>query len=135
MKGRRILCATNARVAAHLRTFLKECGSFAHKIFPGKHIHLRTQFSQVNHFKTIFFKSVRKCNSTNARITINVFCSRNLHFCIFVKNGIEKNVKCVLNDVKCTAFSCSKMRDVRSWTHVPPSSQSNVARNLHGHVT
>ena len=29
-------------------TFLKECGSFAHTIFPGKRIHLRTQFSQVN---------------------------------------------------------------------------------------
>ena len=35
-------------VAAHLRTFSKECGSFAHTIFPGKRIHLRTQFSQVN---------------------------------------------------------------------------------------
>ena len=35
-------------VAAHLRTFLKECGSFAHTIFPGKHIHLRTHFFQVN---------------------------------------------------------------------------------------
>ena len=35
-------------VAAHLRTFLKECGSFAHTMFPGKRIHLRTQFSQVN---------------------------------------------------------------------------------------
>ena len=34
-------------MAAHLRTVLKECGSFAHTIFPGKH-HLRTQFSQVN---------------------------------------------------------------------------------------
>ena len=35
-------------MAAHLRTFLKECGSFAHTIFPGKHYHLRTLFSQVN---------------------------------------------------------------------------------------
>ena len=35
-------------VAAHLRTFLKECGSFAHTIFPGKRFHLRTQFPQVN---------------------------------------------------------------------------------------
>ena len=35
-------------VAAHLRTFLKECGSFAHTIFPGKRIHLRTKFLQVN---------------------------------------------------------------------------------------
>ena len=35
-------------VAAHLRTFLKECGSFAHTIFPGKRIHLRTKFPQVN---------------------------------------------------------------------------------------
>ena len=35
-------------VAAHLRTFSKECGSFAHSIFPGKRIHLRTQFSHVN---------------------------------------------------------------------------------------
>ena len=35
-------------VAAHLRTFLKECGSFAHTIFPGKSFHLRTQFPQVN---------------------------------------------------------------------------------------
>ena len=35
-------------VAAHLCTFLKECGSFAHTIFPGKRIHLRTQFPQVN---------------------------------------------------------------------------------------
>ena len=34
-------------VAAHLRTFLRECGSFARTIFPGKHIHLRKQFSQV----------------------------------------------------------------------------------------
>ena len=40
--------ACGALVAAHLRTFLKECGSFAHTIFPGKHDHLRTQFSQVN---------------------------------------------------------------------------------------
>ena len=38
----------SAMVAAHLRTFLKECGSFVHTIFPGKHYHLRTQFSQVN---------------------------------------------------------------------------------------
>ena len=35
-------------MAAHLFTFLKECGSFAHTIFPGKRNHLRTQFSQVN---------------------------------------------------------------------------------------
>ena len=35
-------------MAAHLRTFLKECGSFAHTIFPGKRFHLRTQFPQVN---------------------------------------------------------------------------------------
>ena len=35
-------------MAAHLRAFLKECGSFAHIIFPGKRFHLRTQFSQVN---------------------------------------------------------------------------------------
>ena len=35
-------------VAAHLRTFLKECGSFAHTIFLGKRIHLCTQFPQVN---------------------------------------------------------------------------------------
>ena len=35
-------------VAAHLRTFLKECGSIARTIFPGKRIHLRTQFPQVN---------------------------------------------------------------------------------------
>ena len=35
-------------VAAHLRTFFKECGSFARTLFPGKRIHLRTQFSQVN---------------------------------------------------------------------------------------
>ena len=35
-------------VAAHLRTFLKECGSFAHTFFPGKRFHLRTQFPQVN---------------------------------------------------------------------------------------
>ena len=35
-------------VAAHLRTFSKECGSFAHTIFPGKRIHLRAKFSQVN---------------------------------------------------------------------------------------
>ena len=38
-----------SRVAAHLRTFSKECGSFARIIFPGiKCIHFRTQFSQVN---------------------------------------------------------------------------------------
>ena len=37
-----------AWVAAHLRTFLKECGSFAHTISPGKRFHLRTQFPQVN---------------------------------------------------------------------------------------
>ena len=30
------------RVAAHLRTFSKECGSFVHTIFPGERIHLRT---------------------------------------------------------------------------------------------
>ena len=35
-------------VAPHLRTFLKECGSFVHTIFPGKRFHLRTQFFQVN---------------------------------------------------------------------------------------
>ena len=35
-------------MAAHLRTFLKECDSFAHTIFPGKRFHLRTQFPQVN---------------------------------------------------------------------------------------
>ena len=35
-------------MAAHLRTFFKECGSFAHTIIPGKRIHLRTQFLQVN---------------------------------------------------------------------------------------
>ena len=35
-------------MAAHLRTFLKECGSSAHTIFPGKRFHLRTQFPQVN---------------------------------------------------------------------------------------
>ena len=35
-------------VAAHLRTFLKECGSFAHTIFPGKRFHLRTQFPKEN---------------------------------------------------------------------------------------
>ena len=46
-------------VAAHLRTFLKECGSFAHKIFPGKGFHLRTQFPQVNvTFAHIKFSSV-----------------------------------------------------------------------------
>ena len=38
----------NPVVAAHLHTFSKECGSFAHTIFPGKGIHLRAQFSQVN---------------------------------------------------------------------------------------
>ena len=47
------------RVAAHLRTFLKECGSFAHTIFPGKRFHLRTQFPQVNvTFAHIKFSSV-----------------------------------------------------------------------------
>ena len=35
-------------VAAHLRTFLEECGSFAHTVFPGKRIHLCTQFPKVN---------------------------------------------------------------------------------------
>ena len=35
-------------MAAHLRTFLKECGSFAHTIFPGKRFHLRTQCPRVN---------------------------------------------------------------------------------------
>ena len=35
-------------MAAHLRTFLKECGSFAHTSIPGKRFHLRTQFPQVN---------------------------------------------------------------------------------------
>ena len=35
-------------MAAHLRTFLKECGSIAHTIFSGKCFHLRTPFPQVN---------------------------------------------------------------------------------------
>ena len=35
-------------VAAHLRTFLKKCSSFAHSIFPGKRFHLCTQFPQLN---------------------------------------------------------------------------------------
>ena len=35
-------------LAAHLRTYLKECGSFARKLFQGKRIHLRTQFALVN---------------------------------------------------------------------------------------
>ena len=35
-------------VAAHLRTFWKECDSFAHTFSPGKRFHLRTQFPQVN---------------------------------------------------------------------------------------
>ena len=39
---------TDPMVAAHLRTFLKACGSFAHTIFPGKRFHLRTLFHQVN---------------------------------------------------------------------------------------
>ena len=49
-------------VAAHLCTFLKECGSFAHTIFPGKRFHLRTQFPQVNvTFAHIRFSQVNEC--------------------------------------------------------------------------
>ena len=44
----KIFWAQGTWVAAHLRTFFKECGSFVHTIFPGKCIHLRTQFPQVN---------------------------------------------------------------------------------------
>ena len=32
--------------AAHLRTFLKECGSYARTIYLGKGIHLRIKFIQ-----------------------------------------------------------------------------------------
>ena len=55
-------------VAAHLRTFWEECGLFAHTIFPGKHIHLRTQFPQVNvTFSHIRFSQVN-CMFALARL-------------------------------------------------------------------
>ena len=42
---------------------------------------------------------------------------------------MEKNVKFVLNDVKATAFSGSKRRDMRVLILAPLASQSNVAHN------
>ena len=64
-----MLCLRNrsalAVVAAHLRTFLKECGSFAHTIFPGKRFHLRTQFHQVN----VTFAHI-KCSPVNGMFAL-----------------------------------------------------------------
>ena len=71
--------------------------------------------------------------ATDARITINTFYGRNSHFLCFGENLpqslMEKNVKFVLNDVKATAFSGSKRRDIRASILVSLASQSNVARN------
>ena len=52
-------------MAAHLRTFLKECGSFAHTIFPGKRFHLRTKFHQVN----VTFAHI-KCSPVNGMFAL-----------------------------------------------------------------
>ena len=68
-----------------------------------------------------------------ARITINAFYGRNSHFLCFGENLsqslMEKNVKFVLNDVKATALSGAKRRDIKASILVPLASQSNVARN------
>ena len=73
--------------------------------------------------------------ATDARITINDFYCRNSHFLCFGKNLSqslrEKNAKFVQNDVKSTAFSGSKRRDIRASILVPLASQSNVTRNAH----
>ena len=45
-----------------------------------------------------------------------------------------KNVKFVLNDVKVTAFSGTKRRDIRAPILVPLASQSNVTRYAHNDV-
>ena len=71
--------------------------------------------------------------ATDAR-TINAFYGRNSHFLCFGENLsqslMEKNVKFVQNDVKATAFSSSKRRDIlRASIIVSLASQSNVARN------
>ena len=70
---------------------------------------------------------------TDVRITIIAFYGRNSHFLCFVENLsqslVEKNVKFVLNDVKATAFSGFKRRNIRASILVPLASQSNVARN------
>ena len=56
--------------------------------------------------------------ATDARITINAFYGRDSHFLCFGENLsqslMEKNVKFVLNDVKATAFSDSKRRNIRA---------------------
>ena len=77
--------------------------------------------------------------ATDARTTINDFYCRNSHFLCFGKNlsqslREQKNVKFVLNDVKVTAFSGSKRRDIRASILVPLASQSNVTRNAHNDV-
>ena len=66
------------------------------------------------------------------------FTEEILIFCVLVKicrslYG-KKNVKFVLNDVKATAFSGSKRRDIRASILVPLASQSNVTRNAHNDV-
>ena len=70
--------------------------------------------------------------ATGTRITIIAFYSRHYHFLCFgeilSQSLMEKNVKFVLNDVKATAFSGSKRRDMRALILVPLASQSNVAR-------
>ena len=60
------------------------------------------------------------------------FMAEILIFCVLEKivavlNG--KKVKFVPNDVKATAFSGSKRRDITASVLVPLASQSNVARN------
>ena len=71
--------------------------------------------------------------ATDARITVNVFYGRNSHILCFGENLsqslMEKNVKFVLNDVKDTAFSGSKRRDINASILVPLASQRNVACN------
>ena len=69
----------------------------------------------------------------NARITINASYDRNTHFLCFVENLsqslMEKNEKFVLNDVKATALTGSKRRDMRASILVLLASHGNVARN------
>ena len=73
----------------------------------------------------------------NVRLTQELlqmpFCGRNSHFLCFGENLSqslkEKNVKFLLDEVKATAFSGSKRRDIKASILVPLASQSNVARN------
>ena len=69
--------------------------------------------------------------ATDARITINALYGRNSHFLCFGENLSQSLMgkEFVLNDVKATAFSGSKRRDIRASILVPLASQSNVARN------